>query len=179
MTAAQSPARQGVVDPVRWVPAYVALGSNLDDPVRQVGRAFEALATEIPLTRLIARSALCRARPMGPVAQPDFVNAAAGLLTQLDAHALLRELKALERRLGRAAPVVRWGPRLIDLDLLVHGSTRLAEESITVPHPGLAERAFVLGPLAEICPTLSVPGVGKVGELLRHLDTAGLERIDR
>ncbi len=179
MTAAQPPARPGVVDTARWVPAYVALGSNLDDPVRQVGRAFDALATALPLTRLIARSALYRARPMGPVAQPDFVNAAAGLLTQLDARALLRELKALETRLGRAAPIVRWGPRLIDLDLLVHGSTRLAEETITVPHPGVAERAFVLAPLAEISPTLVVPGVGKVSELLRRLDTTGLERIDR
>jgi 2-amino-4-hydroxy-6-hydroxymethyldihydropteridine diphosphokinase len=177
VTAAQSPARQGVVDAARWVPAYVALGSNLDDPVRQVARAFEALAAELPLTRLIAQSALYRTRPMGPVVQPDFVNAAAGLLTQLDAHTLLRELKSLETRLGRAAPIVRWGPRRIDLDLLVHGSTRLTEESITVPHPGLAERAFVLGPLADISPTLVVPGVGRVSELLRRVDTAGLERI--
>ncbi|HWJ06277.1 MAG TPA: 2-amino-4-hydroxy-6-hydroxymethyldihydropteridine diphosphokinase, partial [Steroidobacteraceae bacterium] len=94
-------------------------------------------------------------------------------------NALLRELKSLETRLGRAAPIVRWGPRVIDLDLLVHGSTRLAAETITVPHPGLAERAFVLAPLAEISPTLVVPGVGKVSELLRRLDTTGLERIDR
>lgn len=179
MTAAQSPARQGVFDAARWVPAYVALGSNLDEPVHQVERALAALATELPRTRRVAQSALYRTRPMGPVAQPDFVNAAAGLLTQLDAPTLLHELKSLETRLGRAAPVVRWGPRLIDLDLLVHGSTRRAEESITVPHPGLAERAFVLAPLAEISPTLVVPGVGRVSELLRLLDTAGLERIDR
>lgn len=177
MTAPRSPAREGP-DAARWVPAYVALGSNLDDPVRQVARAFEALATEIPGTRLFGRSALYRARPMGPVAQPDFVNAAAGLLTQLDAPALLRELKALETRLGRAAPVVRWGPRLIDLDLLVHGGTRASDETITVPHPGLAERAFVLVPLADVSASLVVPGVGRVTELLGRVDETGLERIE-
>ena len=108
---------------------------------------------------------------MGPVEQPDFVNAAAGLLTQLDAPTLLRELKALETRLGRAAPIVRWGPRLIDLDLLVHGNTQLADDTLTVPHPGLAERAFVLVPLADISPTLMVPGVGRVSALVNRVDT--------
>ncbi len=107
----------------RWVPAYVALGSNLDDPAQQVRRALAALAT-LPHCQLVLQSSLYRTRPLGPVEQPDFVNAAAALLTQLDAPALLQALKSLEQSLGRAAPVVRWGPRLIDLDLLVHGSTR-------------------------------------------------------
>jgi 2-amino-4-hydroxy-6-hydroxymethyldihydropteridine diphosphokinase len=178
VTPVRSPAREGV-KAARWVPAYVALGSNLDDPVRQVARAFEALATGITDTRLVARSALYRSRPMGPVEQPDFVNAAAGLLTQLDAPTLLRELKALETTLGRAAPVVRWGPRLIDLDLLVHGTNRLNDASITVPHPGLVERAFVLRPLADVSASLVVPGVGRVDALLRRVDAAGLERIQR
>jgi len=160
-----------------WIPAYVALGSNLDDPVRQVRRAFDALAA-LPQTRLVVRSALYRSRPLGPVAQPDFVNAAAGLLTQLDAVTLLRELKALETQLGRAAPVVRWGPRLIDLDLLVHGATRLQEAGITVPHPGMAERAFVLAPLADVSASLEVPGIGRVDGLLRCIDARGLERLD-
>jgi 2-amino-4-hydroxy-6-hydroxymethyldihydropteridine diphosphokinase len=176
VTIPQVPARDAK-SAARWLPAYVALGSNLDDPVRQVERAFDALATAIPDTRLVSRSGLYRTPPMGPVEQPDFVNAAAGLLTRLDAPTLLRELKALETRLGRAAPVVRWGPRLIDLDLLVHGSTQIAEETITVPHPGLAERAFVLVPLADIAPSLVVPGQGRVTELLGRVDTTGLERI--
>jgi 2-amino-4-hydroxy-6-hydroxymethyldihydropteridine diphosphokinase len=115
---------------------------------------------------------------LGPVEQPDFVNAVAALLTQLDPPSLLRELKALETVLGRAAPVVRWGPRLIDLDLLVHGFTRHSDESLTLPHPGIAERGFVLVPLAEICPDLEVPGVGRVSALLQALGTTALERID-
>lgn len=161
----------------RWVPAYVALGSNLDAPLAQVQRAFTALEA-LPATRLLLRSSCYRSRPFGPVQQPDFVNAAAALLTQLDPHALLHELKALETRLGRAAPVVRWGPRLIDLDLLVHGTTRLQDATLTVPHPGLAERDFVLVPLAELCPSLDVPGVGRVARLLQALAPSTLERID-
>ena len=162
----------------RWVPAYVALGSNLDDPARQVRRALEALGT-LPDTLVVARSSLYRTAPMGPVPQPDFVNAVAGLLTRLDARSLLRRLKSLETQLGRAVPVQRWGPRLIDLDLLVHGTERVAEEGITVPHPGVAERAFVLVPLAEISAGLVVPGMGRVSALVQKMDTTGMERLDR
>jgi 2-amino-4-hydroxy-6-hydroxymethyldihydropteridine diphosphokinase len=161
----------------RWVPAYVALGSNLDGPEAQVARAFDALA-ELPATRLQLRSSRYRSRPLGPVPQPDFVNAVAALLTQLEAPALLRELKALEARLGRAAPVVRWGPRVIDLDLLVHGQARSNDASLTLPHPGLAQRDFVLVPLAEICPLLMVPGAGRVSTLRQALGPTSLERID-
>ena len=161
---------------MRWVPAYVALGSNLDEPQRQVERALAALA-QLPDTRLVARSGLYRSRPLGPIAQPDFVNAVAGLLTHLDARALLRELKALETVLGRATPIVRWGPRLIDLDLLLHGTTRLDEPEIAVPHPGLATRAFVLVPLAEIAPALVVPGLGRVSALAQRLDARDVERV--
>jgi 2-amino-4-hydroxy-6-hydroxymethyldihydropteridine diphosphokinase len=161
----------------RWVPAYVALGSNLAEPVRQVERAFAALAA-LPGTRLVLRSSAYRSRPMGPVEQPDFVNAAAALLTQLDPLTLLRELQVLETRLGREAPDVRWGPRLIDLDLLVYGQTRCSEAGLTLPHPGIAERDFVLVPLAEISPSLDVPGVGRVDALLQRLAPPALERID-
>ena len=176
MTATPVPAPDATSKP-RWVPAYVALGSNLGQPQEQVARAFAALDS-LPSTRVVLRSSRYRSRPFGPVAQPDFVNAAAALLTQLDARALLSELKSLETRLGRAAPVVRWGPRLIDLDLLVHGRTRVREAAITVPHPGIAERDFVLVPLAEICADLDVPGAGRVGALLQALGPSTLERID-
>jgi 2-amino-4-hydroxy-6-hydroxymethyldihydropteridine diphosphokinase len=160
----------------RLVPAYVALGSNLDDPRAQVERAMAEL-DGLPQTRCVLRSSLYRSRPMGPVEQPDFVNAVAGLLTALDAPALLAELKVLETRLGRVAPVVRWGPRRIDLDLLVHGRARIEEPGLHVPHPGIAERAFVLVPLAEIAANLEVPGLGRVKRLLDNVDGTGLERL--
>lgn len=160
----------------RWVPAYVALGSNLDGPCEQVERALDALAG-LPDSRLVLRSSLYRTRPLGPVAQPDFVNAAAGLLTRLEPAALLSQLKALEARLGRERPVVRWGPRRIDLDLLVHGCARIVEPDLEVPHPGIAERAFVLVPLAEFAPDLLVPGRGSVRDLLDRLDCADVERL--
>ena len=161
------------MDATRWFPAYVALGSNLDDPPAQVERAFTALAG-LRGSRLVARSLLYRSLPFGPVAQPDFINAVAGMLTTLDAAAMLAELKALEERLGRERPVVRWGPRRIDLDLLVHGTTRIDEAQIKVPHPGIAERAFVLAPLAEISPDLEIPGAGRVRTLAARVGTDGL-----
>jgi 2-amino-4-hydroxy-6-hydroxymethyldihydropteridine diphosphokinase len=176
VTPVPAPAPDATSKP-RWVPAYVALGSNLEHPQAQVARAFEALGS-LPATRVVLRSSCFRSRPFGPVEQPDFVNAAAALLTQLDPHALLRALKSLETRLGRATPVVRWGPRLIDLDLLVHGRIRISDGTLTVPHPGIAGRDFVLVPLAEICPDLDVPGVGKVSALLQSLGPSALERID-
>jgi len=160
----------------RLLPAYVALGSNLDDPRAQVERALAAL-DQLPQTRCVLRSSLYRSRPFGPVEQPDFVNAVAGLLTALEPAALLASLQALETRLGRERPAVRWGPRRIDLDLLVHGSVRVAQPGLELPHPGIAERAFVLAPLAEIAPDLDVPGVGRVGALLAQLDSSGLERL--
>jgi 2-amino-4-hydroxy-6-hydroxymethyldihydropteridine diphosphokinase len=109
--------------------------------------------------------------------QPDFVNAVAGLLTRLEPAAFLAALKDLEARLGREAPVVRWGPRRIDLDLLVLGGSRVESPELRLPHPGIAERAFVLVPLAEIAPDLDVPGVGRVRALLARADAGGVERL--
>lgn len=160
----------------RWFPAYVALGSNLDDPRVQIVRAFDALGG-LRESRLVARSSLYGSPPFGPVEQPDFVNAVAGMLTRLEPAALLAELKALEERLGRAKPAVRWGPRRIDLDLLVHGSARIDEPGLKVPHPGIAERAFVLAPLADIAPDLDVPGLGKVSSLLARVALSEVERL--
>jgi 2-amino-4-hydroxy-6-hydroxymethyldihydropteridine diphosphokinase len=160
----------------RLVPAYVALGSNLDDPRTQVRRAIDALGT-LPATRCVLRSSLYRSPPFGPVDQPEFVNAVAGLLTELEPAPMLAALKDLESRLGRARPAVRWGPRRIDLDLLVHGATRIDTEGLRLPHPGIAERAFVLVPLAEISPDLEVPGVGRVRTLLARVAAEGVERL--
>lgn len=157
----------------RWRPAYVALGSNLADPAAQVAAALGSLRG-IPGTRLIARSRLWASRPLGPQDQPDFVNAVAGLLTQLDARELLGELQALERAMGRTGPVVRWGPRSIDLDLLAMGSDELSEPALRLPHPGVHERDFVLYPLAELAPELWIPGRGRVEALARRVANRGI-----
>jgi 2-amino-4-hydroxy-6-hydroxymethyldihydropteridine diphosphokinase len=160
----------------RLVPAYVALGSNVDDPMSQVLRAFDSLAA-LPGLRLVLRSSLYRSPPLGPVDQPDFVNAVAGLLTTLEPRALLEALQALESQFGRRRPAARWGPRRIDLDLLVYGAARIDEPGLEVPHPGIAERAFVLEPLSEIAPDLAVPGLGSVRTLLERVDRSGLARL--
>ena len=159
-----------------WYPAYVALGSNLDGPATQIEQAFASLS-ELPGCRLIARSRLYRTQPLGPQEQPEFVNAAAGLLTTLSPRELLVALKNLERALGRDVPVVRWGPRRIDLDLLVYADVQIAESDLVVPHPGLPERNFVLYPLRDIAPDLQVPGHGRVNQLVAHVTAAGLALI--
>ena len=162
---------------VFWTPAYVALGSNLNDPLRQVRAGFDALHS-LPETRLVARSHLYRSQPLGPQDQPDFINAAVGLLTRLDASTLLVELKKLEASLGKRPPVQRWGPRVIDFDLLVFGSERIATDALTVPHPGVATRHFVLVPLRDIAPDLDVPGVGRVAQLAERVGCDGLNLVE-
>jgi 2-amino-4-hydroxy-6-hydroxymethyldihydropteridine diphosphokinase len=159
-----------------WTPAYVGLGGNLDDPERQVLLGLDRLGS-LPGSLLVSRSALYVSAPMGPIAQPDFVNAAAGLLTRLSPREMLAELKSLEAALGREPVGERWGPRRIDFDLLVHGTSRLSEDGLEVPHPGIAERAFVLVPLAEIAPELEVPGVGRVRALLEKLGRGDVARV--
>jgi 2-amino-4-hydroxy-6-hydroxymethyldihydropteridine diphosphokinase len=159
-----------------WHPAYVALGSNLAGPRRQVESAFDALAS-LPDTRLVLRSGLWRTAPLGPQDQPHFVNAAAGLLTRLGPRELLRQLKSLEERLGRTQPVARWGPRVIDLDLLVYGDEHFAEPGLTLPHPGLPERNFVLYPLSEFAAELWVPGLDRVGRLRGRVSAEGIEPL--
>jgi 2-amino-4-hydroxy-6-hydroxymethyldihydropteridine diphosphokinase len=160
-----------------WHPAYVGVGSNLDRPAWQVRRALERLAG-LPESHLLRQSSLYRSRPLGPVAQPDFVNAAAGILTRLEAPALFARLRELELSLGRSAPRERWGPRRIDLDLLVYGALRLEGGELTLPHPGIAARNFVLYPLAEVAPDLEVPGLGRVAALRERVDAGGIWRLD-
>lgn len=146
--------------------AYVGLGSNLGEPVAQLMAALSELA-ELPSTELLHHSGLYRSAPLGPIDQPDYMNAVAALDTRLDPHELLAALQALEHRHGRVRAGVRWGPRILDLDLLVFGDLCLASESLTMPHPRIAERDFVLRPLAEIAPTLEIPGLGPVQTLLK------------
>ncbi len=161
----------------RWRPAYVGIGSNLGDPEAQVLRARTALEG-LPESGWFAHSGLWRSQPLGPVDQPDFVNACTGFVTRLGPHDLLERLKRLEREAGRT-PGERWGPRILDLDLLVLGALVLDEAGLTLPHPGAAERNFVLLPLAEIAPYLNVPGRGSVARLLEAVSRTnpGIERI--
>lgn len=156
----------------RVVDAFVGLGSNLADPVKQVEDAFSALE-DLPATELAARSPLYRSEPIGPPGQPDYVNAVAQLQTGLSAEALLAGLQTIELRQGRER-AERWGPRTLDLDLLVFGDAVIATPSLTVPHPHLAARAFVLLPLFDVAPGLTVPGLGDVAALLRAVDVSGV-----
>jgi len=160
-----------------WTPAYVGIGSNLNEPQRQILRGLDAIAP-VPNTLLIARSRIYSSSPLGPQDQPPYVNAAAGLLTQLDAVALLSHLKRLEQELGRAQPVVRWGPRVIDFDLLVFGGQRIDTESLKVPHPGLGVRNFAIYPLSDIAPALHVPGLGSVAQIQAKVERGDLREID-
>lgn len=156
-----------------WMPAYVALGSNLDDPSAQIRAALLRLQT-LEATRLVSTSRLYRSAPLGPQDQPEFVNAVVGLLTHLEPRELLVRLKQVEADMGREVPVRRWGPRRIDLDLLVYGTQRIDEPDLIVPHPGVPERNFVLYPLRDIAPDLIVPGQGSVTSLAARVGSAGL-----
>ena len=157
--------------------AYVGLGSNLDGPELQVRSALDALS-KLPETRLERHSRLFRTLPWGKLDQPAFVNAAAELTTGLSARELLDALLAIERAHGRHRDGTRWGPRALDLDILLFGDQRIDEPHLHVPHPYIAERAFVLLPLADIDAQLLVPGQGRVGELLENVDTEGCVALD-
>ena len=159
------------------IDAFVGLGSNLQEPERQVRDALAQLA-ELPGSRLVAASSLYRNPPMGPADQPDYVNAVAWLSTTLSAPELLSSLQGIERRHGRVrGQVERWGPRVLDLDLLLWGQERIEADGLTVPHPGLPARAFVLYPLAELAPAMDVPGLGRVIDLRARVDGSGLVRL--
>lgn len=158
---------------LRWRPAYVGIGSNLDDPPARVRAAIVALSG-LPSTRLVVSSPIYESVPFGPVAQPAFHNAVAGLLTQLDPRRMLVELQTLQLQLGRSEVSVRWGPREIDLDLLVLGDERVDAPELTLPHPGIPERDFVLYPLRDIAPELVVPGAGRVRDLASRVTDRGM-----
>lgn len=146
---------------------YIGLGSNIDHPVEQLRRAFRAL-DRLPSTRLIDRSMLYQSRPVGPPNQPDYVNAVAVLRTVLAPMILLRHLHAIERRQKRVRSRA-WGPRTLDLDVLLYGHMTYRHPRLVIPHPRLHQRTFVLAPLCEIDPDLIIPGKGKVKSLLAGL----------
>ncbi len=158
------------------VRAYIGIGSNLDDPAARVLAAFVDLA-RLPDTRLTARSSLYGSSPMGPADQPDYVNAVAGVDTRLPAADLLHELAQIEDRQGRTRGAGRWGPRTLDLDLLLYGKQCIATAALTVPHPGMHERDFVLVPLAEIAGDLDIPGHGPLSNLTACCEKHDLVRL--
>lgn len=160
-----------------WIPACIGVGSNLDDPVRQVRAALIGLAA-LPETRVQFASGLYRNPPMGPPDQPDYVNAVAGILTQLAPRDLLSALQEIESRLGRdRVAQVHWGPRRIDLDILTYACRSIDEEGLRIPHPGISERNFVLFPLLDVAPELPIPGLDSVRRLAANVDGSMLERV--
>jgi 2-amino-4-hydroxy-6-hydroxymethyldihydropteridine diphosphokinase len=150
---------------------YIGLGGNLADPQVQVERGLDALA-ELPETRLLNRSGLYRSAPWGRANQPDFINAVAALDTGMAPRRLLDALLAIERQFGRERDNTRWGPRVLDLDILVYADLELDEPGLHLPHPHLCERAFALMPLCEIAPRLHIPAQGRADNLLAQLDTS-------
>ena len=156
--------------------AFIGLGSNLDDPSGQIACALVELDA-IEGTRLTRRSSLYRSAPWGFTEQPVFVNAVAEIETCLSPRALLQALLSIEHAHGRDRGGERWGPRTLDLDLLAYADRRIDEPGLVVPHPHIAQRVFVLMPLAEIAADLAISGAGTVRELLARVDRDGCERI--
>lgn len=156
--------------------AFIGLGSNLDDPRQQVLAAFRELDT-LPDTQLAARSSLYRSAPMGFAGQPDFINAVAEIRTRLSPHELLQALLGIEHRRGRVRTFAN-APRVLDLDVLLYDGQVMHEDGLTVPHPRIRERAFVLHPLLEIAPDCLIPGCGLAADFLHGCTDQQLERLE-
>ncbi len=155
--------------------AFIGLGSNLEDPHSQLQRAFAELG-RLPETRLVARSSLYRSAPLGYPDQPEFVNAVAEIETALTPQALLQALLQIERRHGRER-TFRNAPRTLDLDVLLYDDKQLHEHGLTIPHPQMHLRAFVLHPLLEIAPDAVIPGMGTVRQALQNCPDQLLEKL--
>ena len=156
--------------------AYIALGSNLDDPQQQLDRALASLANH-PKIALLAVSARYQTAPIGPQ-QPDFINAAAQLRTTLEPEELLDTLQAIEQQQNRIR-TVHWGARTLDLDILLYDNLTLDTARLTLPHPRMHERAFVLVPLSDIAADLSLPNGQTVRQLLANCSQQGIVKTDR
>jgi len=157
------------------VTAFIALGSNLGDPAGQIRSALRAL-DKLPDTRLVRQSAFYRNAPEGGLAQPEFVNAVAQIETRIGPRALLDRLLEIERDHGRVRDYPN-APRTLDLDIVLYGDSIVQEPGLTIPHPRMLERVFVLAPLAEIAPDAVVPGKGRVADLAAKLDSSGLVKL--
>lgn len=156
--------------------AFIALGSNLADPQTQVARGLDELAS-LPGTSVLARSSFYASAPVGYADQPDFVNAVATIGTTLSPTVLLHALLALEQQHGRERGVPN-GPRTLDLDLLLYGDLQYHEAGLSIPHPRMHERAFVLLPLTEIAPDCVIPGKGRASDWLVKCGAQSLRKIN-
>ncbi|MGD8109897.1 2-amino-4-hydroxy-6-hydroxymethyldihydropteridine diphosphokinase [Vibrio sp. TRT 21S02] len=155
------------------ITAYIAVGSNLSDPVTQANSAIDALKT-LPKSTLLQASMLYSSSPMGPQDQPDYINAVVAIETELTPLELLNCTQAIEQEQGRVRKDERWGPRTLDLDIILYGNEVMDSERLTIPHYGMKEREFVLYPLAEIAPSLTLPDGTELSELLKQVDRNGL-----
>lgn len=155
--------------------AFIGLGSNLEDPRGQLLRAFAEIEV-LPDTRLVARSSLYRSAPLGYPDQPEFVNAVAKIATALTPQALLQALLEIEHRHGRER-IFRNAPRTLDMDVLLYDDEQLHEHGLTIPHPQMHLRAFVLRPLLEIAPDAGIPGIGRAAMAIEGCKDQVLEMI--
>lgn len=156
--------------------AYIGLGSNLDDPQTHVSRAFSELES-LPDSTLVKHSSLYKTTPVGPQNQADFINAVSLVNTTLQPIALLKQMQEIENRHGRVRTGEQWGPRTLDLDLLLYGDSVIHETGLIVPHPELHRRCFVLQPLYELSEQLMIPGIGSVTDLLQQIDCKGVRKL--
>lgn len=159
-----------------WQPVYVGVGSNLDQPVEQVREALRRLSA-LPQAWFAACSRLYRTRPLGPPGQPDYVNAVVAVLSSYEPETLLDELQAIERDHGRDRSGERWSARTLDLDVLAVADQVIDTPRLTVPHPELHRRDFVLGPWLDVAPSFFVPGRGRIEVLAREVDLSTLKPV--
>lgn len=159
------------------VDAYIGLGSNLSDPHAQVSTALLELNAIVD-THLLEASSLYSSKPMGPSEQPDYVNAVAKVSTCLDPERLLSELQKIEQMHRRQRKDQHWGPRTLDLDIILYSDVQMDTEMLQIPHYGAAEREFVLIPLQELQEDLIIPGKGAVEELIKQLPVYELIKLD-
>ncbi len=161
---------------MQGITAYIGLGSNLEEPIQQVRTALKEL-DEIKLTRLVKHSSLYRSDPVGPPDQPDYINAVAEIETRLEAMPLLRALQVIEQD-HRRIRLKRWGPRTLDLDLLIYADQKISDgPDLIVPHIMIAKRSFVLFPLAEIAPEIQIPDLAPMADLLKNSSQKGLSKL--
>jgi 2-amino-4-hydroxy-6-hydroxymethyldihydropteridine diphosphokinase len=159
------------------ITAFIGLGSNLESPIAQLKSARLAI-NALDNVQELAFSNLYASSPMGPQDQPDYVNAVMSVATSLSPLELLHALQAIELEHGRVRGVQRWGARTLDLDLLLYGDQQIDTPELTVPHKGIAERAFVLVPLSDCDADLVIPGKGKLSDLLTNCPPAGLRKLN-
>lgn len=158
------------------IDSYIGIGSNLEQPIKQVFNAFAEL-DQMQQSSLVEFSSLYISRPMGPKDQPPYINAVAQLATSLSPHELLTQLNAIENNHGRSRRGEHWGPRTLDLDILVYGNISFKDQTLTIPHPGIRQREFVLYPLHEVNKNLMIPNLGRVSRIKSRCYVNGMRRL--